>query len=276
MSEMLQQATKVALTAAIETNLYALLALWQRPGLASMALHDEADVMWLRSDRPHPMFNIVLGARFSAGSASDRIEATLDHFRPEGIPFSWWIGPLSEPADLDQKLEAHGLAHVTNNAGMAADLQAMDEISPAPVGLTIKRVSDGDTLHTYLQVMTGVFRMPAFAHGFWTGIFSSLGHDREAPMQHFVGYLASRPVACASVFLDGQVAGIYTVGVVIQARRQGIGQAITLAALNHARRTGYRYGILHASAAGLNVYRKLGFKEYCPISIYKWSGEEKG
>jgi len=64
-------------------------------------------------------------------------------------------------------------------------------------------------------------------------------------------------------------------GNITRVRRRGIGTTITLTALRYARQAGCRYNILHSSAAGLNVYRRLGFKEYCPISIYVWSGEDK-
>jgi ribosomal protein S18 acetylase RimI-like enzyme len=271
MSESLQKASKADLAAAIETNLYTQLAMWQRPGVD---VHDEPDVMWMRSGLPHPMFNFVLGARFPAGTVSAHIETVLAHFRPESTPFSWWIGPLSQPVNLDQKLEAHGLRHATTNAGMAADLQLLDEASTAPAGLAITRVYNRASLDSHLQVVVDAFRMPGYAHSFLGNIFAGLGLGPDVPLQHFVGHLRGRPVACASIFLDGRVAGIYTVGTVLQARRRGIGRAITLAALHHARQAGYCYGILHASAAGLNVYRGLGFKEYCPISVYVWSAED--
>jgi len=55
-----------------------------------------------------------------------------------------------------------------------------------------------------------------------------------------------------------------------EARRQGIGAAITLAALRDARAMGYRVGVLGASSAGYTVYKRIGFEEYCKIGIYEW------
>ena len=67
--------------------------------------------------------------------------------------------------------------------------------------------------------------------------------------------------------------GIYVVATIPEARRQGIGTALTLAPLREARAMGYRIGILHASQMGLRVYRRLGFQEYCKMSCYEWAGE---
>ncbi len=34
---------------------------------------------------------------------------------------------------------------------------------------------------------------------------------------------------------------------------------------------GYRIGILHSLPMGFNVYRSLGFQEYCKFSTYLWT-----
>jgi GNAT superfamily N-acetyltransferase len=79
-------------------------------------------------------------------------------------------------------------------------------------------------------------------------------------------------VATASIYLGAGVAGAYFVMTVPEARRRGIGGAITLAALQDARDTGVRYGVLGSSPAGRAVYARLGFREYCRIELYEWSG----
>ena len=58
-----------------------------------------------------------------------------------------------------------------------------------------------------------------------------------------------------------------------EARRQGIGAALTLAACRDACALGYRVGVLGSSEMGFGVYQKIGFREYCKLSAYVWKPE---
>ena len=60
-----------------------------------------------------------------------------------------------------------------------------------------------------------------------------------------------------------------------KARRLGVGAAITLAPLIEARGRGYRVSVLTATAMGVNIYRRLGFREYCPFVTYAWAEDER-
>lgn len=59
----------------------------------------------------------------------------------------------------------------------------------------------------------------------------------------------------------------------LQARRQGLGAAVTVAALAAAKQLGYRHGVLGASAMGYGGYQRIGFREHCRIGLYEWRPE---
>jgi GNAT superfamily N-acetyltransferase len=108
-------------------------------------------------------------------------------------------------------------------------------------------------------------------------IFGGLSLGNALPWRHYVGLLHGEPVATSSLFLGTESAGIYCVATLPEARKQGIGAAVTLAALQAARDRGYHLAILQSSALGRNVYRRLGFREYCTYHLYHWAahtGEE--
>jgi ribosomal protein S18 acetylase RimI-like enzyme len=102
-------------------------------------------------------------------------------------------------------------------------------------------------------------------------LFAGLRFD--IPLSNYVGYLSGQPVATSELFLGAGVAGIYWVSTLPEARRKGIGLAITQAPLLQAREMGYRLGILHSSDQGMGTYRQLGFVEKCRMGHYVWNAK---
>ena len=108
------------------------------------------DVIWGTTGLPLANFNGATRARFTEATADDRIETVLRRFRDEKIPMVWWVGPTATPADLADRLVAHGLAREEAAPGMAVSLdgwsppvprdgittELVREPEPAPVPLT--------------------------------------------------------------------------------------------------------------------------------------------
>jgi GNAT superfamily N-acetyltransferase len=84
----------------------------------------------------------------------------------------------------------------------------------------------------------------------------------------YLGFLAGRRVATSALVPAGGLAGVYAVSTLPEARGRGIGAAMTAFPLLEARARGYRVGALQATAMGLSVYRRLGFREVCEYRCY--------
>ena len=189
----------------------------------------------------------------------------------------WWTGPATRPANLGEYLEAHGFTHTGEPAGMAADLVALNEGLPAPPGLIIEQVADVETLKQLCQVaFEDVFEWPGFAADALLDYYLSVGLGAQSPRRYYIGRLKGEPVATSELVLGAGVAGIYGVATIPEARRQGIGTAMTLAPLREARALGYRVGVLFTGEEGtppFRVYHKIGFREYCKMGGYEWTSE---
>jgi len=235
-------------------------------------VYNGPDMMRMITGIPYPVCNTVFRARIPGEQLNERIEETLSHFKARHLPMLWWTGPTSSPADLGESLVAHGLVPAGSPSGMATDLEKLREDLPTPPGLTIERVRDAETLRRFGAILSTVFEFPEFVTEGFIDIFGSMGLDAEQPLQNYVGFLDGELVGGSSLFMGAGVAGIYNVGTIPAARGKGIGAAITLAPLLEARTRGYRTAILHASDLGYNVYRRLGFEEYCKMHIFAWMG----
>jgi ribosomal protein S18 acetylase RimI-like enzyme len=273
MSEILHDLSAPASVAAIRANLFA----WYRYlGRSRGAeFHDSPELTWLITGIPISFVNGVFRTRLQSQHVDAAVKATLAHVRSREVSvFSWWTEPGTQPADLGSRLERHGLRNLGGGPGMAADLLALNEERTAPPELTLERVRDRRALEHWARASIVGFGLPETFVPRWFELFSDLGF--ELPLRSYVGMLEGEPVATSQLFLGAGVAGIYVVATLPEARRQGIGAALTLAALLDARAMGCRTGILHSSSMGEGVYRRLGFQEYCRVSYHVWLADPDG
>ena len=215
----------------------------------------------------HRLLNAVVRTQLEAETADAAIARTLRWFSEASVPFGWWIVPSSEPEDLDRRLESAGLTHAFDWPAMTVDLEALPQ-ERAVDGLEIRRVADRAELETYIDVVEPAMELPPAFIDALRRASLALGFAADAPLRSYVGYLEGRPVASSALILAGGAAGIYNVGTLEEARRRGIGSAMTLAPLREARREGYRIGTLQSSPMGYAVYEGLGFRETCSFSLY--------
>ena len=268
MREPLEDLSATSLVKAIEENAAEFLLALGRAGGAEE--RNEPQILWVIGGSPIDYHNCVVRADLRPETADDAIRESVERFQAHGVPGTWHVGPSMRPPDLGSRLLAHGFTHGGDEPGMAADLLRLDEDSPVPAGLVIERVRDEQELAVWGRTLGMGFGEGEREAEWVREMYSRIGLGDDLPWRHYLGRLHGEPVATASLFLGAGVAGIYFVFTVPEARRQGIGAAITLAALQDARALGYRAGVLGSSTMGYPVYRRLGFQEYCRIGIYEW------
>jgi GNAT superfamily N-acetyltransferase len=234
---------------------------------------DEAGVRWTIGGSPIDYHNAVVAASLDDASADRVIAESLQVLKDQAVPGSWHVGPSMRPLDLGARLPAAGFTHGGSEPGMAVELSQLSETRLAPDGLRVARVDSDDALEIWTETLGRGFG-EGEREARWVGEV----YRREGladPWRHYLGWLDGEPVATATIFLAAGVAGVYFVMTVPEARRRGIGGAITLAALQDARDSGIQYAVLGSSAAGRSVYAGLGFRELCTIDLYEWALAEQ-
>jgi len=255
------------LTAAIEANI-----IHRARDIASrsphMELHDKPDTLWISSHIAHPYLNRVFRARFHAGAVHQGIEEILDEFGARELPVSWLVGPCSTPPDLGNHLQDAGLVRLEDETGMALDLDLLPESITALQGLAVERVSGGEKLGTWVDIVARSFDLPDEVGSVLFDVYGRAGFGHEVPWRLFLGFLQGEPVGASQLHLEPGVAGIYHLATVPHARGRGVGTAMTLAALSEARALGLRTAVLRAARVAVGLYRELGFEEYCRFGRY--------
>lgn len=222
-------------------------------------------VRWTIGGSPIDYHNAVVTCSVDDRTAEVVVAESLQELKDHGVPGSWHVGPSMRPLDLGDRLVAAGFTHGGAEPGMALRLAELRETEVA--GLRVERIGLKE-LGVWADTLgRGFGEGPKEAQ--WVAeVYRRLGV--ADPWRHYVGYLGDEPVATATVFLAAGVAGLYFVMTVPEARRRGIGAAITAAVLREARDSGSEYAVLGSSPAGRSVYAGLGFREYCAIDLYEW------
>ena len=268
MEEILKDLSGPALIQAVEANLTAFLRDQARS--PEVEWHEEPELSWYITGIGYHNFNRIVRSQFAAGDTDRRIAEALSLFRSRGVPMIWHTGPGTRPMDLDAVLSDFGLKCAHREPGMAVDLSQLPEDFPVAENLKIERISDLEAARDWCRTAARSFGMPAWVSEPLVRIEDSLGLGRHPWRRLYLGRVADQIVATSLLFLGAGVAGLYSVTTIPEARRRGIGEAMTLAPLLEARSMGYRIGTLHASALGLNIYLRLGFRELCRLSRYVW------
>ena len=222
---------------------------------------------------PLALFNSVMDSRLAPEAVDAAVQTILADARAWNVPLRWWIGPSSRPADLGKYLENYGFSLNEAETGMALDLAKLKEDLPAVANFSIRLAQDEADLQTWVQTLAAGNQVPATAQTFHQGWLDFMRSADQKAVLAYLGFLDGKPIATSLLFLDGDIAGIYAVATVPEARQKGIGAWMTQRPLIQARSQGCRLGILQASEMGLGIYRSLGFQECFKLVTYDWTPE---
>ena len=251
----------------IETNEAEFLMALGRAGGGEV--RDDARLRWVIGGSPVDYHNAVVHADLVSADVDAAIDEVVERLRHHRVPGTWHVGPLSRPTDLGNRLRARGFTGGGSDTGMAADLQTLATEPPSPEDVAITRIRDSEGLATWARIRA--LDPEGEVESNWVAeTYRRIGLGDDVPWRHYLGWLDGRPVATATLFLGAGVAGIYFVLTVPDARRRGIGAAITHAAMRDAHHLGYRTAVLGASQMGHRVYEGLGFREFCRNRVYEW------
>ena len=226
--------------------------------LPNMEVHEESDVFYVSADAPVFYFNSVFNARFN-GNASLKIESAREFFRRRcRSSFTWHITPSSKPENLSDLIIAQGGEFLESMPYLVAHLEVVPWDFPVPANFDWKPVRT----HEMLAAWTSIY---CHARGYAESadqlfkVFADLDLTASSPLQLILGFLGDDPVATYSIFMDGEMAGLYSLSTLPEARGHGIGTAISVAAAGLAIEYGCQTAMLLSEPPSRNLCKRLGF-----------------
>jgi ribosomal protein S18 acetylase RimI-like enzyme len=166
---------------------------------------------------------------------------------------------VREPADAD--LASAALAAEYTPAWTERPMALYDPPEPSPLAgdIDVRVVSTIEEVLAYGRVVADANDDPGERER--AGL---LFHDQTILAPHivaFVAYIDDAPAACAMTLVSHGVAGVFYVATVKNARRRGLGDALTRMAARAGFALGARAAWLGASEMGIDLYRRIGFSD---------------
>jgi GNAT superfamily N-acetyltransferase len=213
----------------------------------------------------HPWGNWIVNIRFNTQNVKSRITENMKFYHEKELAMMWWISPSSTPDNLLSLLENAGLQVPKEGAlGMACDLRGLtrNHLEEVLNKLQIKvtKITSENALELWGKVFQEGYSVSERIAEMFLNLIKSI---ENSYLDNYIAIFQEQPVAIASVLYYGGIAGIFNIATLPDYRGQGIGTAITLVPLMDAKKKDYEIAWLESSEMGVNLYKRIGFQEYC-------------
>jgi ribosomal protein S18 acetylase RimI-like enzyme len=261
MTEILTDLSESALRAAIQDSAYAYFV--RRERILGKTVAEEDGLAWLLAANATPVAWLREGVE--EGRAPGQVQSALGRMQARGYPEVYVVA--LETGETGAVWQRCGASLIETEHAMAMPLIAVGESMPNIEGLIVERITGEAGLQDCAAVI-------AAGRDQWTGGFFQLTNSSLAASQDYLRYylarLDGRPAATAVLFFAAGLATIWWVTTVPEFRGRGIGSAILRSVLLDAFHLGYRAVMLEAPPDDVPHYRRMGFREYCRINVYRW------
>ncbi len=216
----------------------------------------------------YPLFNGIFHNYKQMPDASANLDTAIHYFSERAIPFIWWwLDQAAIPNDISHELGAKGFSHLGDFQLMAAPIEKTysENISEK---IQIKKIDNDQDYQIFLGIICEVFNLCDSIRQDFAAMYQSYGGHGK--FIHYLGYIDGIPAATGTVFMEGNIAGLYNGATLPQARQNGLCSALIINAMREAKLAGCEYAVtqLMANAAAKSLCEKIGFKNYGCIKPY--------
>jgi len=212
---------------------------------------------------------LILYSNLTPTNVEKVIRKQIAHFENTGCDFRWLVYQHDTPADLKDRLLAHGFEVDEPDAILVLDSKHASAALPAPVGHDLRRIDDPSRVDDVL----------AIRHQVWPGDYASHAQAlarrlSNAPhsLSLYVVYVEGKPVSTAQVsfYEQGQFASLVRAATLPGYRGRGLFTALVAIQVQEARKRGTRFLDADASPMSRPILEKLGFQWLTEVHGCEW------
>lgn len=220
------------------------------------------------------LLNLAHDAQFPPGTPSEVIDAEIDSvkafFYNRGVPFMWWLSPMSIPADMDERLIRHGMVLLDYRLPtLVAPLSPFDGGPAVDSTIQVWQANCLADLQAASIIRHTAFNFP---DGVALTYFEDMAEDwlRGDPAKLFVARVGTDgpPVGIGALIMGAGLPGVYVMATLPAWEGRGLGKAILARILHTAQAEEHERIVLTAGARAYSLYRKFGFEHIFEYRLY--------
>ena len=197
------------------------------------------------------------------------IQRELNFFGEQGgYGFEWKTYGHDSPADLPQRLLAHGFDADEEEALLVMDLQNCPDVYLAPVTLDVRKIGI-EHLKDVVAVLEGVYDT---SYDWLERQMTQNLTEQPNYWSIYVAYVDDQPACAAwSNFpSNSQFAGLWGGATLEAYRKKGLYTAVVAVRAQEAVKRGYRFLMVDASDMSRPILQKRGFQLLTHTTPYTW------
>ncbi|MEQ8629812.1 GNAT family N-acetyltransferase [Ekhidna sp.] len=194
--------------------------------------------------------------------SESEMSKALDHYQTNELEYCIWISIENLSSQVQKVFKAFWIEEQASEVGMGLDLTDYQPIFDER-HKNIQLVTTKEQLETYARVIAENWSPPDQNVIRYYDITASHYLNDANKIELLIYNHEGQPASCVELFpTDDETIGFYGFATLEKFRGQGIGTTLLTFALNKAKESGYKNAILQGTEDGLNIYKKMGFKDY--------------
>ncbi len=245
-----------------------LAAFWGGYALAEGSLLEEfPGALFYYTPIPLSLFNTVVLTGQDPASIDAVIERAAACIAEQGRAVLWRLGPTAASDEVRAQLQHNGLQPEGRDPAM---LMALSALPPPPpiAGLEIVTVDGRSGRYDWAWLTCDAFELGPDVRQAMSDCEATIPESEVVNQPRYTGYLDGKPVAVSSLVMAADLAGVYAVATLPEARKRGIGTAMTLHAMAEGKIRGANTAVLQATEPGKPIYEEIGFTTIYEYEVY--------
>ncbi len=225
---------------------------------AHQVYQETPSAMIALSGVPTAVCNCIIIKKDDPAQVQEALDTAARWTSESGISVLWWFSPSAWSDQVQQIVDKAGLEPEGTTPAMVLPLDSTAPV-PLPDGLEIAEARGADARRDWARLICAGFGFNEEQIEAFSTAEAAIPEGIFDEQFRYVGYLDGKPASGSSLSMRSNLAGIYAVATLPEARKKGLGAAMTRHAVLEGKARGAEAAILQATEIGRPVYERMGF-----------------